>query len=293
MNKDIYTPRVLDDDKALEHFLFELHGSSTRATYKGVDFEAFYVGAPNLAAALFFSFWYGLVARWGRNRRGTHVKVHWPVPIDADLYLESRAKAEAAPQEDRLASRFVWSTSSDRRVREYFSGPLLDTLFELAEHTVVTITDAFVSFGPLPYEPSERAHLLCSLIDALPQPEGEQVLPPEEVPYGGEAEDLGKMVVIATSAHRRQVDMWRGKLKAFGVASTTYGYDLSQPWGSATPMRPIELKVYEADLPRAMELLQSTTEDTSFCHHCGEPVAVTTETCPKCDEVLIEEPPRA
>lgn len=286
-------PAQLDGDRELEQFFADLSQRSARASYQGIDFEAFAVGAPSLAAALLFAWWYGLVARLGRERRGTHVKIWLPVQVAADLLLESRPaplEGDDVDADDPLGARFAWSASSDRRVREYIKGPLLEALIEVLERCAVVVTDRFISFGPLPPEPALRAALVARVIGTLPRCAAEDTPKPSGPPYRGDAtQDPGEMVVIATTAIRRQADLWRSKLDVLGIANDIYGYDRSQPWGAATPMRPIELCVYEADRARAIAMLESTVGDAAFCHNCGESAAADAKVCPECGERLIDE----
>jgi hypothetical protein len=268
-----------DSIEELECFFADLTSRSEALSFRGVHLEAFYVGWGHGLTGL-LSVLAGLVERLGGQRRGIYVRAWLPVAVGADLLLESRPAQEESG--DPLDAHFVWSATSELKIRRYLEGPLLEALILLCDRHTLKMTDQVVELGPFPGAPSVSARAVALLVDALPR-----------APKAGEVSDAGSLeldadsepVVIRTTTSRMQADLWRSLLEASRIPCLCQGYEQSAPWGAATPMVPIYIMVPERQSARAIEILDQAGQESdpaTFCHSCGAQLPDGAEWCPEC-----------
>jgi hypothetical protein len=262
----------------LEAFFADLTSRPQAVRFRGVELETFYGGPHRGIFALLSTMFEAVIARFAGERRGIHVRVWLPVAVSADLLLETRPAPTSG--DDPLDSNFAYSTSSERKVRAYLEGAVLEALAQLQSEYAITMTDRHVEIGPLLGSPAASATAIATLVDALPRPP-EGVRAPEEADPDAEIEPVS----VATTTSRMQADMWRSLLDAVGIPCHVHGYEQSPPWGAATPMRPIDLLVpttHEEHARRIIGEAGALEPPESFCYSCGASLPEGAEWCPEC-----------
>jgi hypothetical protein len=268
-----------DSIEELERFFADLTSRSEAISFRGVRLDAFYVGWGHGLTGL-LSVLAGLVERLGGQRRGIYVRAWLPVAVGADLLLESRmAQVESG---DPLDAHFVWSATSELKIRRYLEGPLLEALILLRDRHTLKMTDQVVELGPFSGAPTDSARAVALLVDALPRaPKVDEVSDTGPLEMDADVEP----VTIRTTTSRMQADLWRSLLEASQIPCLCHGYEQSAPWGAATPMVPIHIMVPERQADRAREILDQAGQGTdadAFCHSCGAQLPEGAEWCPEC-----------
>lgn len=268
----------MDTIAELTAFFADLTSRSEATRFRGIELETFYGGPPRGALSLLSSVFEAAATRSSGGRRGIHARVWLPLEVGVDLLLESRARPEEG--DDPLDRHFTWSATSERRMRAYLEGPLLEALVQLRAQFAIQMSDRELVLGPFLGAPAESAAAIASLVDALP-------LPPDglreaaELPRGEDAEPVS----VATTTSRMEADLWRSVLEASQIPCMLRGYEQSPPWGSATPMRPIDVVVPAVHRQRAAQIIEEAGQAEpvgEFCYNCGATLPGGAQWCPEC-----------
>jgi hypothetical protein len=111
------THRAIDDFEGLVSFVEELGWRPARGRYENVAFDSYYYGSPNLFSAVVLGWFFGIVDRVFKKRRGFYFRIFLPRTLDFDLWVESRW--QRLEEGDFLDRSFAWSAVVRERVRRW------------------------------------------------------------------------------------------------------------------------------------------------------------------------------
>lgn len=253
---------IIETPEELRAFMADLTSQTSLGIYRGLGFETYHFGSPNLLSALAFGWFYGIVDRFFKARMGLYIRVFLPQRLDFDLWLESRWQRQE--RGDDLDRSFSWSAIDRDRVRAALSGPVQECMREVEQIYPLLLTDEFVRIGPLPpREPIDRmaravdqaVHLAQKISELAPDDESPQEADPEPpLPAAGPPY---KVLVRLTDS--MEAEFVQGMLRKHGIPSQVIGTRRAALLGAAPHIFGLKILVAESQHAAANRLLQSMT----------------------------------
>jgi len=261
---DLSAAPVLETPEELRAFMADLTSQPSVGIYRGLRFETYHFGSPNLLSALALGWFYGIVDRFFETRMGLYIRVFLPQRLDFDLWMESRWQRQE--QGDFPDRSFSWSAIDRDRVREVLSGPVQECLREVDQIYRLLVTDEFVRIGPLPpREPIDQmaraldqaVRLAQRISELAPDDESPQEAEPEPLPPA--AGPPYKVLVRLTDS--MEAEFVQGLLRRHGIPSQVIGTRRSALLGAAPHIFGLKILVAESQHAAANRLLQSISAE--------------------------------
>lgn len=251
------------DLDSLEQFAAQLTRKTAETDHRGLRVKVRSFGSPSAFSSLVLGWFYGVLDRLFKKRRGWSIKVYLPRTLAFDLWLESRwRKQDDASGLDR---RFLWTAIDRQAVEQVLAGDLLTAIEGMSDEHGLLLTDEWLRVGPV--SPAVSKRQLAEVIDAavdlaqrlsamVPEDDQGADLDSEPLP-----EPEGDFKVVHRCTDSLQAEFVRSVLTRHGIPSQVIGTRVAALIGAAPHIFRLKVRVPESMLARAVELLDKLRAD--------------------------------
>lgn len=246
--------RLLHSDNDLIEYLSDLTRASRSFEYSGFCIEVQTIG---VAKSLFWVFMYtplyDLYERlfYGRPR-GLYLRVLHPLPFNVDLILMN----ERQPRPNRsFEEAFYWEALDRGPIEDFLSDEMKRVLMTLDRQYLIKMTDDYIEFGPILYEPKETAEHLKTLLDQLPKPAQVELSDEPETNFDENALADGDLITVGKTTNDVQANLWKLALRTNGIPSQLFNAQSSGIYGGAVPAIDIRIAVPIKYKEEAIEII--------------------------------------
>jgi len=253
--------------QALTKIVKVLPRTKSLFSYKDLKIESRSFGSPDAFTSLASGWFYGVVDRVFKKRRGWSFRIYLPQTLAFDLWMESRwQRLESGDVLDRL---FQWTAINRDSVREALSDEILDAIMELDSGHRLVLTDEWIRVGPISHQDS--AATIAGIIDRVASlayklakkaasahavAEVEQDEQDEPVP-----EPEGPYKVVHRCTDSMQAEFVQGVLVKHGIPSQVIGTRIPALIGAAPHIFRLKVRVPESQVERAEQILEGLRSD--------------------------------
>jgi hypothetical protein len=253
--------------QALTKIVKGLPRTKSLFNYKDLKIESRSFGSPDAFTSILSGWFYGVVDRVFKKRRGWSFRVYLPQTLAFDLWMESRW--QRLKEGDTLDRLFQWTAINRDSVREAFSDEILDAIVELDSAHRLVLTDEWLRIGPISHKDS--AATIAKIIDRVAslayqlaekaasdriENEVEQAEQAEPVP-----EPEGPYKVVHRCTDTMQAEFVQGVLVKHGIPSQVIGTRIPALIGAAPHIFRLKVRVPESQVARAEQILEGLKSD--------------------------------
>ncbi len=246
--------------QALTKTIKGLPRTTSLFSYKNLRIESRSFGSPNAFTSLASGWFYGIVDRVFKKRRGRSFRVHLPQTLAFDLWMESRW--QRLDDGDALDRLFHWTAINRTAVKEALSDEILDAIMELDTGHRLVLTDEWIRVGPISHQDSAAdiagivdrvATLALRLAEKAASDDTENEIEQNEpVP-----EPEGPYRVVHRCTDSMQAEFVQGVLLKHGIPSQVIGTRVPALIGAAPHIFRLKVRVPESQTEKAVQILES------------------------------------